>query len=339
MHNFIFKKIFNRQSGSLTVEAAIVLPIFICVVLVIGFLTKLVHTHEVPQYAINETANDMATSSYIYYSTGLYEIETRIYDKLTEKTGDLEEQEEELKRILDIIENDTYSEVIDKIQSLNDIVGNDNEGIEGLFNLINTVKDKGITENVMDIVATGELELHQYLKNQVGNMIMKEQFKKHLITADGADIKDRLKELHIVIPTGNDSITNPSQLYGLDFSRSSYLFGNDEIDIVVMYKIDLPLPIDFIGEISMIQRATAKAWLGGTNPTLIVEKSNGGSGSGGNQNSTEEENKSKIVYITRTGECYHKGNCYHLRKSKIPAKLNEIIEKGIYRPCSHCYGD
>lgn len=361
LNSFFYKKILNRKKGSLTVEAAIVLPIFICVILMIGFFIKLVHTHEVIQYAINEAANDMASSSYIYYSTGLYEIETSIYDSLTERKSNLEEQREELERILSIIEMDDIGngqssqgsqggfyyknlvEVIEKISHLTDIQENSNEGIEGLFNLINTVKVQGIDENIKNIAAAGELELYQYLKNQIGNMIMKEQLKKHLITANGKDIEERLRELHIVMPTENDLKKDLSQFYGLDFSRSSYLYGNDNIDIVVMYKIDLPLPIDFVGEISMIQRATARAWLGGTNPTLIIEKSNEGSLGGGHQEVTDEEEdleqKSKVVYITRTGECYHKGHCYHLRQSKIPANLKEILEEGIYRPCSHCYGD
>ncbi|MDK2866179.1 MAG: hypothetical protein PWP51_20 [Clostridiales bacterium] len=45
--------------------------------------------------------------------------------------------------------------------------------------------------------------------------------------------------------------------------------------------------------------------------------------------------KSTIVYITRTGECYHTGSCYHLRLSKIKTTLEKAKADG-YRPCSHC---
>jgi len=41
-----------------------------------------------------------------------------------------------------------------------------------------------------------------------------------------------------------------------------------------------------------------------------------------------------IVYITRTGECYHRGTCTCLRQSKIPMELSEA--KKHYRPCSRC---
>jgi len=41
-----------------------------------------------------------------------------------------------------------------------------------------------------------------------------------------------------------------------------------------------------------------------------------------------------IVYVTRTGECYHRGTCRYLSKSKIPMKLS--IARQRYRPCSKC---
>ena len=40
------------------------------------------------------------------------------------------------------------------------------------------------------------------------------------------------------------------------------------------------------------------------------------------------------VYITKTGECYHRSGCSSLRKSKIAKDLSEV--EGKYRPCSIC---
>jgi len=44
---------------------------------------------------------------------------------------------------------------------------------------------------------------------------------------------------------------------------------------------------------------------------------------------------SKIVYITRTGEKYHRESCRYLNQSKISIELNEAIKRG-YTPCSVC---
>lgn len=42
-----------------------------------------------------------------------------------------------------------------------------------------------------------------------------------------------------------------------------------------------------------------------------------------------------IVYVTKTGECYHADGCSCLRKSKIETTLQEAVDDG-YRPCSKC---
>ena len=51
----------------------------------------------------------------------------------------------------------------------------------------------------------------------------------------------------------------------------------------------------------------------------------------------DNSNKSEAtVYITRTGECYHKGTCSCLSKSKIETTLGEATDNG-YRACSKCH--
>jgi hypothetical protein len=42
-----------------------------------------------------------------------------------------------------------------------------------------------------------------------------------------------------------------------------------------------------------------------------------------------------VVYITKTGEKYHKSDCHHLRLSKIKTTLQEAKENG-YGHCSVC---
>ena len=46
-------------------------------------------------------------------------------------------------------------------------------------------------------------------------------------------------------------------------------------------------------------------------------------------------NEETVVYITKTGKKYHKGNCSYLKKSKITTTLEEACKAG-YTPCSRC---
>ena len=45
---------------------------------------------------------------------------------------------------------------------------------------------------------------------------------------------------------------------------------------------------------------------------------------------------SETVYITNTGEKYHRDGCSYLRKSKIPISLSDAEARG-YTPCSRCF--
>ena len=47
------------------------------------------------------------------------------------------------------------------------------------------------------------------------------------------------------------------------------------------------------------------------------------------------EKESKQFYRTKTGKCYHKGNCKYLKKSKIKIDHEEIEEAGL-KSCYKC---
>lgn len=50
----------------------------------------------------------------------------------------------------------------------------------------------------------------------------------------------------------------------------------------------------------------------------------------------EEAYSSKeIVYITKSGTKYHRQNCVHLSKSKIPISLEQALQQGL-EPCKEC---
>nr|DAW41658.1 MAG TPA: DNA methyl phosphotriester repair domain protein [Caudoviricetes sp.] len=47
-------------------------------------------------------------------------------------------------------------------------------------------------------------------------------------------------------------------------------------------------------------------------------------------------NQSQMVYITNTGEKYHRNGCQYLRQSKIAISLDDAINQG-YTACSRCW--
>ncbi len=53
------------------------------------------------------------------------------------------------------------------------------------------------------------------------------------------------------------------------------------------------------------------------------------------QNFATQDEKTEIVYITKTGEKYHRAGCRYLSKSQIAIELDDAVARG-YEPCSVC---
>ena len=48
-----------------------------------------------------------------------------------------------------------------------------------------------------------------------------------------------------------------------------------------------------------------------------------------------QDTEQVMVYVTKTGECYHRANCRSLRYSKYETTLSDAVADG-YRPCRVC---
>lgn len=137
---------------------------------------------------------------------------------------------------------------------------------------------------------------------------------------------------YIVASRLNIDIANNSLIVGgfdgIRFEGSKVLEGNDDIDIIIRYRIRIPIRIFGPKEMDMIQRVRVRGWKGYQLPPLyvIVE---------------EDDNEEGIVYITESGTVYHlKRTCSHLNIT-----IETVIGKptwqrnnngGKYYPCEAC---
>ena len=63
------------QRGSVTLEAAIALPLFMCVIMLMAFLLRAIYVQEYVQHAISQAVADIAGSSYLYGASGALDIQ------------------------------------------------------------------------------------------------------------------------------------------------------------------------------------------------------------------------------------------------------------------------
>lgn len=77
----------SRLSGSLTVEAAIVLPVVLCIMISLLMFIRVLYIHRAVQHAIVDSAMEIASSSYYYQQTGVKEIVDAFNNKLDDRAA------------------------------------------------------------------------------------------------------------------------------------------------------------------------------------------------------------------------------------------------------------
>lgn len=240
---FGFKE--RKLEGTLTVEAALVLPIFTYCMIAIIYIFQMISIHEHIQNTITEIAYETTRYAYVYHRIEEYE-EANQDENKDENSGE--------------------------------------------------VTDDSLLQN-MDVIFT----------RGIGSTYYKMQLSSHL---------------------NQDFINNSCVKNGMDGITtylSSFMEHEDTIDIIVNYKIKIPIGIRNLDEIPMLQRVRLKGWNG-----KHID------------NGTEEDSSLEEVYVATHGEVYHKTKeCTYIniKVEEIPlSSLSSTKNKNgeAYRQCNIC---
>ncbi len=258
----------KKSKGALTVEATIIMPLFICVILSFALFIKIVYTQNIIQHAINETANELAVYSYLYSVSGLQKLHDNVKDKLEENSKPAEEQINSIVDTLNYLNN--AKDAVKK--AYKDLNNNDLEKLESDLEDIKdlskevALKGKDLKDKLEIALKNPKEQVIAYasllangafedLKGELAAPVVRLMCKKH-IGSDEIDADKRLKSLGVV-----------NGLSGLDFSETKILNDKKNIDIIVRYKVESGLPINFLPDLYFIQRAKVRAWLNGDGKT------------------------------------------------------------------------
>lgn len=122
-----------------------------------------------------------------------------------------------------------------------------------------------------------------------------------------------------------------SSVKNINMIQSSFLNGDEIIDLVLSYQMKSPIQIIRLPQNFYIQRARVRAWTGRTSSGNIGEEEG-------------EEQEIQYAYVTEYGSVFHTSlECTYLRLSihttdmdTLPYERNSSGE--IYRSCEHCGG-
>ncbi|QUH30332.1 TadE/TadG family type IV pilus assembly protein [Vallitalea guaymasensis] len=300
----------KKLKGSLTVEAAIVLPIFLMAILSIVYIIKIMYIHESIQHGLSETANELAAYSYIMDKSEILDAQQEIYKTSSENLNDTNENidtfNENLENLFNIIEGgNSYIGIsdINKDSTFKDMYGsgNMNEYINDCVSTISKIKEEVIGnaseayKNLNDIINSVDKTLHgikgtlisrcihdglAVTNNFVGTKMAKNIFNDYISD-------EQYKKWYIV--NGRD---------GMNFRFSRFMLDDEDIDLIVKYKLDISIPFPGIKDISMTQRVKVRGWTGnsdGFNSCLEDD----------NSEADEASEDDIIVYCVENSEVYH----------------------------------
>ncbi len=272
----------NRR-GSLTVEAAIILPLFLCFFFFMVFVIKAACIHISLDHAVQETAKEIAASAYPL-------------SLINEMVDELE-----IKEDADVVSTASGERL------LAELIAGEIDG-EGLQKILTELGSREFVEHIgygqkkqlQERIVTALLK-----KNLTGSYVNPEEVYLSLV-----DFPQSEWEYEENRKAGGDYDQNYRKA-GLQPEQD---FGKDDVVIQLEYKLTVPFAFLESWQITLRHAAVEKAWLNGGNGVYSDRQDRG---------IFEQKPEEEIVYVTRTGIKYHLEGCRYLQKSKIPISLEE----------------
>jgi hypothetical protein len=309
----------KKLKGSVTIEACVILPIFLSFFLILLTLVKIACINIALDHAVNETAKQIATCAYPV--SFLNELEDKIVEKYG--AGKIDSLQENIKEI-------TYNSLEESSQDVTTDMLSGNFSMTDISNILTSVKQngsevlkKGLGSLVENLGEDSYWNIKEIGKYAIVKSVMDQLLDVKLIN------KNNLKLTLVEFPQGDTEYeackkSTAIKAIGLIPDKD---FGIDDVVIQIQYKLKISLPVLGARTINLKHTAIERGWLHGGNG-VYTSKAEG--------IKLEDFGKvQKIVYITRTGEKYHTENCRYLRHSKIAVTLNDEI-KSSYEPCKVC---
>lgn len=320
----------KKIKGSLTIETALVLPIFIFAISSFIFLIKVVYIHEQVQFALSEAANKISLGSYVLEKNGLLSLQQETYTKAKAN----------LNQTLNAV--NTVTESINGLTDFkNDISHEVNEiAFESTNNKKNIVaRLDAVTKDINAIkqnIETDIVQIYTQISDTIESIQVLAEDSKHVVTSAGVvpgmEVINNVIGSKIVASIVNQYISTEDYENwrivngnkGMDYSGSRFCLGDDDITLIVNYSIEIPFLQYLIKPINMTQAVKTRAYLGN------------GNFHSNNKYSSFTKGESTIVYITKHGTKYHTSrNCRYINvQIKETTYGNVKNEKAICEVCA-----
>lgn len=251
----------KNDSGSLTVEAALVLPLFIAGFLVITMLAATVRAQVVVQYAINQTAKEVSQYFYVINKLGLNNMgeineHTAETDKILKNFNDFSTSVSDASSHVRDVNVDNIDKIAQQYKDVSDDYASIKANGEKLYGSIKAAADNPgeLVQLIASIMKCGASNI--VVGRLIAQPLCKMLVPKYIAHSKDADAT--LEKFGVV-----DGVD------GMDFGLSNFIIDEKTINVVVVYKLK-PVGFGIIDkELVIKQTASTAAWGG---PTLKATK-------------------------------------------------------------------
>lgn len=259
----------NRQRGSLTVEAAIVLVIFIFGYASIVSITSFIRAQMIIQYGITQAARELSSYCYLVSKTGIMDDSGRInqeageFKKSTDNVIDtvvklydaVDQGTEHITNAVDEIpQNEDLESIWNSVQDAGDVTQQEFQNMVTAANtLVDTSGDyfsdpKAILKGLGALAKDEALSAAKsyVIAAPISKALVKKQIALYGTDAEGRDILEKLG-----VVGGMD---------GLSFVGSTLFNDGETITVQVSYSMKVRYPGFDQKKFHFIQTASTKAW-------------------------------------------------------------------------------
>lgn len=253
------------NKGSVTVETAIILPIFMVAIFSFAYIIRIFYIYNTMQDSLAEVSRQIGNMSYFYHVTGLKDYSDALNEAANEAQGTLSSQCDVLLNVVNSF-NDTVTGVssqsisIDTIENLisgaNDIGSNFSEAVELVQTIISDPKAE--LQLLLTVFAQ---KLNYEINNKVVCLIAKGCLGRELDKRAGPGKEDAAIKLGV-----------KGGIKGIDFKGSSVFGDSESLEFVINYSVKAPLIFSILPEIKLSNRVKYIAWTGGRGESVLEQE-------------------------------------------------------------------
>lgn len=225
----------KKERGSASIEATIVLTLFLLAMCFLICVVQIVHTQTVMQSALNQATKELSRYGYLYQLFGLAGTKSKMIEKAKLTDRDVQSME---KGITDAFQS---------IQNLD--FGGVKSSIDGITISDDFMRNLGITGVNMGL---------DTIKSALMGKLMKSMMPKYLgEKGDLSSAERRLSDLNV-------RTKDVQGIESLDFTGSKCLEDAESFCVVMTYQIKTIFPGSWFRYVTVRNASTTRAWIGAT---------------------------------------------------------------------------